>query len=318
MIDPTAGKVPDKTVAAAIAGSVVGTAPTAIRRFTTGSRHYVYEALFRDRDPVVVRIGTRSAHMEMAGAVRLSGLLRVQGAPLPAILGEDIRAELPWLVLERLPGSDLGAVIGALSDGQLDQIAAGVAAAQAIAATTRSAGRYGYATTPEEAPHGRWSEVLEDNLDRSRERIRVAGLFDPALVDAVRRMLAARRIEIDRLLPTPFLHDTTTKNVIVAPDGRLSGIVDVDDLCFGDPRYAAALTFVALSGYGGPIRYVEHWLRHAGAEDDAMFRLYVALFLLDLMGEHSNVFNGNQRPSTPQARASLIRALDANVRLIGV
>ena len=311
-------RVPDESFAAAIAGRVVGSAPTAIRRFTTGSRHYVYEASFRDCDPVVVRIGDRTAHAEMAGARRLSELLRPLGVPLPAILGADLAAALPWLVMYRLPGIDLGVVINELSDSQLDHIAAGIASAQAATAMTGSAGRYGYAATPEQAPHRTWSRVLEDNLDRSRMRIVSAGLFDPALVDSVRRVLAAKREEIDRVPATPFLHDTTTKNVIVASDGTLSGIVDVDDLCFGDPKYAAALTLAVLTGYGGPTRYVSAWLRHAGATDDPVFRLYVAVFLLDLMGEHGQIFNGNERPSTPEGRASLNRAFDANYRRLAV
>ena len=49
-------------------------------------------------------------------------------------------------------------------------------------------------------------------------------------------MVSAARAELDALSPVPFLHDTTTKNVIVTPEGSFSGIVDVDDLCFGDPR----------------------------------------------------------------------------------
>ncbi len=316
MTNPAAGAVPDEALAAAIAQSVVRQAPVEIRRFTTGSRHYVFEVRFRGRDPVVVRIGDRSAHAEMASARRLSELLRPLGVPLPAILGADLVAELPWLVMYRLPGCDLGAVINGLSDDQLDRIAAGIASAQAATATTGSAGRYGYAAAAREARRRTWSRVLEDNLDRSRMRIVSAGLFEPALVDSVRCVLAARRDEIDRVPPTPFLHDTTTKNVIVAADGTLSGIVDVDDLCFGDPRYAAALTLAALSGYGGPTRYVSAWLKHAGAEDDPTFRLYVAVFLLDLMSEHGQAFNGNERVSTPEARAALLRAFDAACRRI--
>ena len=63
-----------------------------------------------------------------------------------------------------------------------------------------------------------------------------AGLFDIA----PRNIL---RDEIDSIPPTPFLHDATTKNVLVTAKGAFSGIVDVDDLCFGDPRYPAALTW---------------------------------------------------------------------------
>ena len=51
--------------------------------------------------------------------------------------------------------------------------------------------------------------------------------------------------------------------------------------------------------------------------DDRLFRLYVTLFLLDLMSEHGQVFNGNQRPSSPEARAALQYAFDSSVALIG-
>jgi aminoglycoside phosphotransferase (APT) family kinase protein len=306
---------PSVELAIGLATEVMGHAPTKARRFTTGARHYVFEVEFANLPPVVLRIGSQSAQSEMTGAVHLSRLLKPRGVPLPAILAEDVTAELPWLILERLPGTDLGSVIARLSDEQLDQIAAEVANAQAITAKTGSAGRYGYAAVPEQAPFVAWTQVLEANLDRSRSRIASAGLFDVALVDVVRAMLTAKRYQIDRIESMPFLHDTTTKNVIVTANGALSGIVDVDDLCFGDPRYPAALTLAVLMAYGGPVQYVSTWLRHAKQPDDPTFRLYVSLFLLDLMAEHGQMFNGNERPSDAEARASLRRAFEDGLRL---
>lgn len=307
---------PGAELASAIAAQVTGCSPETVSRFTTGARHYVYEAKFGSRQPVVVRIGSSTAHAEMAGAIYLSKLLRPRGVALPAILAEDIQSSFPWLVLERLPGTDLGALIGNFTDTQLDRIAASVAQAQSIASETGSAGRYGYAARPHEAPHSTWSQVLDAHLGRSRRRIASAGLFDAALADIVQHELDAVRNEIDAIAPTPFLHDTTTKNVIVTAEGSVSGIVDVDDLCFGDPRYAAALTLAALTAQRGPLQYVSAWLRHAGLSDDRLFRLYVTLFLLDLMAEHGQVFNDNQRPSSPQARAELEQSFNDSLRLI--
>ncbi|WP_158818140.1 phosphotransferase family protein [Methylocapsa sp. S129] len=307
---------PSAELAAAIAERVIGCAPVAVRRFTTGAQHYVFDVAFADRPSVVARIGGPSAHSLMAGALHLSGLLKPRGAPLPAILAEDVQAEFPWLLLERLPGTDLGACIDGLSDRQLDQIAARVAHAQAITAKTGSAGRYGYAARPEQAPYAAWSHVLAANLARSRERIAFAGLFDIGPVARAETALAALRDGIDQIAPTPFLHDTTTKNVIVTAEGVFSGIVDVDDLCFGDPRYAAALTLASLMGYGGPVGYVSAWSRHAGWPDDRLFRFYVAIFLLDLMSEHGHAFNGNERASTPEARASLLGAFEETIKLV--
>jgi aminoglycoside phosphotransferase (APT) family kinase protein len=300
----------DDELAATIAENVCGERPVSLRRFTTGSRHFVYEATFAGRAPVVVRVGDASAHDEMAGAVHLSKLLRPLGVPLPRLLAEDIAAPLPCIVLERLPGSDLWDSIRTLPDDVLSGIANAVAKAQALVATTPSAGRFGYAAHPAQAPHAAWRQVLEDNLARSRRRIMAAGLFDAGLVERVQALLDARADRLAAIAATPFLHDTTTKNVIVTPAGEFSGIVDVDDLCFGDPRYATALTLAVLQAHGGPTRYVDYWLKAAGQPDDDLFRLYVALFLLDLMGEHGQVFNGNQQPSQPEARAKLLAAFE--------
>jgi aminoglycoside phosphotransferase (APT) family kinase protein len=314
----TAPKTPSATLAAAIAARLVGRAPISVVRFTTGVRHYVFDVAFEDRPPIVVRLGEPSARSELTGGISLSGLLRPLGAPLPAILGDDLGAEFPWMAMERLAGQDLGAVIAGLSNLQLDRVAAEVSRAQAIVAQTRSAGRYGYASQPQRAPHGAWSLVLEDNLARSRARIAAAGLFDVALVDLMGGKLAALRNEFDRIAATPFLHDTTTKNVIVTAAGEFSGIVDVDDLCFGDPRYPAALTSAVLTAYfEGRDDYVRAWMRHAGMRDDRLFQFYVALFLLDLMGEHGHVFNGNDSPSTPAVRASLLQAFHERLAAIG-
>lgn len=304
---------PNAELARAIATQAIGCAPSAIRRFTTGAQHYVFDVDFAERPSVVVRIGDPAARPLMAGAVYLSRLLRPLGAPLPEMLAQDIEAERPWLVLERLPGNDLAASIADLSDVQCGRIAAKVARAQAIVAGTRSAGRYGYAALPEAAPWLHWRDVLEASLARSRQRIASAGLFDLGMIDVAQNALNALGEAIDRIAPTPFLHDTTTKNVIVTNAGEFSGIVDVDDLCFGDPRYPAALTLAALMAQGWPIGYVAAWRRCAGWADDRLFRFYATLFLLDFMSEHGQTFNGNQPPSSPQARAVLCNAFQRSL-----
>jgi aminoglycoside phosphotransferase (APT) family kinase protein len=316
MQNESAEREPSAELASAIAARVGGCAPETVRRFTTGARHYVYEAKFADRRPIVVRIGSVTAHSEMAGAVYLSKLLRPLGAPLPAILAQGVHSGFPWIVLERLPGADLGAAIGNFSDAQLDRIAAEVARIQSIVAETGSAGRYGYAVRPEQAPQSAWLQVLDAHLNRSRRRIASAGLFDVAPADIVRTELTAIREDIDAIAPTPFLHDTTTRNVIVTTEGNVSGIVDVDDLCFGDPRYPAALTLAALTAYGGPVQYVSAWLRHARARDDRLFRMYVTLFLLDLMAEQGQVFNGNESLPSLQVCAELQKAFNSSLDFI--
>jgi hypothetical protein len=303
---------PNEKLATDIAAREIGCAPTAVKRFTMGARHYVFEVHFSILAPVVVRIGDLTARAEIEGAIHLSNLLRPKGVPLPALLAHDASAEFPWLMLERLPGADFGDVIPHLVNKQLDYIAAKVAHAQSLVGETISKGRYGYAVKPEDALHTAWSHVLDASLARSRKRIKAAGLFDVKLVDIVQSEITSRRAELDRVTATPFLHDTTTKNVIVTPEGIFSGIVDVDDLCFGDSRYPAALTKASLMARGYASTYVSSWLRYARRPEDENFQLYVSLFLLDLMAEYGQVFNGNQTPSTPEVRAALCHAFETN------
>jgi aminoglycoside phosphotransferase len=310
-------RAPDDRDAAAIAHRVFGRAPAAVRRFPTGMQHYVFEARYDDRPDVVVRIARESAREKMKGALELSQLLRPLGAPLPEILAEGTDETPSWLILERFPGTDLGDLIATFDERTLDEIARRVAAIQAIAARTRSAGRYGYAARATDAPFATWSGVLDASLARSRQRIAAAGCFDLTPVDQTQRLVDRLRSTIDQLPSIPFLHDTTTKNVIVTEDGRFSGVVDVDDLCFGDQRYAAALTLAVLMVFGGPSGYVSAWLRHAGATDDAIFRLYVNLFVLDLMSEQGHVFNGARLTPSPALRASLLRAYRESFDAVG-
>src|SRR5262252_10882621 len=134
---------PYSVIAGDLAAAAVGRPSIEVRRFRTGSHHYVYEVTFEDRKPVVVRIAAEHSRAAMAGALRMSRLLRPRGVPLPEIIAEGVDHQFSHLVLERLPGRDLGEVIRGLSDANLQVIATKVAHAQRITSRTPSGTRYG-------------------------------------------------------------------------------------------------------------------------------------------------------------------------------
>jgi hypothetical protein len=131
--------------------------------------------------------------------------------------------------------------------------------------------------------------------------------FDGDAVDTVTKMVSAAHSELDALPPVPFLHDTTTRNVIVTQEGSFSGIVDADDPCFGDPRYVVALTLASLIASSGPTAYVDASTNLAKYREDRIFRLYVALFIVDFMSGHGQEFNGNVLASLADRRNRLLR-----------
>src|SRR5262245_29253107 len=71
--------VPNSAIAGDLAAAALGRLPIGVRRFSTGSHHYVFEATFEDRTPVVVRIAAEHSRAAMAGALKVSRLLRPQG-----------------------------------------------------------------------------------------------------------------------------------------------------------------------------------------------------------------------------------------------
>jgi aminoglycoside phosphotransferase (APT) family kinase protein len=298
---------PTPALAAQIVQHRLGHAPLEVRRFTTGIRHYVFECVFEDGSAVVARIGAPANRAEIEGGVRLSRRLRPLGVPLPELLADGSAEPYPHMLLERFPGTDLGAVAHRLTPPQLEAIAGRMVAAQAIVAAQPTAGRYGYAAEPRAAPFATWSAVLEADLGADIDRIAAAGLFDPDLAVQVRAGLGALRPELDAIPATPFLHDTTTKNVIVAEGGVLAGVVDVDSLCYGDPRLTPALTLASLTATGGPGGYVESWMAQAGQPMDRLFRFYVARCLVSFMAEHGRDLNGNQPADDAEARERLQR-----------
>jgi aminoglycoside phosphotransferase (APT) family kinase protein len=296
---------PDAAMAMRVAAAALGGEARSVNRFTTGMMHYVFEVAMADGATVVVRMNKPARRSIIEDALTLSRRLRPLGVMLPRVLAADCAGDVPYLVLERLPGSDLGLVIDRLDSAQLERIAAEIARMQQIVARLPSAGRYGYAASAPAAPDSTWSAVLDRLFERARRRIHAAGLPVEAPIEAMAAAIERYRGELDRQPATPFLHDTTTKNVIVTADGRLSGIVDVDDLCFGDPRLALALTQAALVAWGGPLGYVDAWMRAAGHVADQLFRLYVALHLVDFFSACGHAFNGNPLPASVEDRRRL-------------
>jgi hypothetical protein len=65
----------------------------------------------------------------------------------------------------------------------------------------------------------------------------------------------------------------------------LSGILEVHGLCWGDPRFAPAVTAMSLLDGGRPTACAEAWLALAGGRADASFWLYVAICCVNRMAE---------------------------------
>src|SRR4051812_29093264 len=98
---------PTAEMAAAAAERATGWTPAAVHRFPTGAAHYVFEVLSASGASVVVRMGVPRQRESMERGLRLAQRLRRLGVPLPETLAAGLDQPYPFVVMERLAGSDL-------------------------------------------------------------------------------------------------------------------------------------------------------------------------------------------------------------------
>jgi hypothetical protein len=286
------GIQPDASVASEIAKQRGGVTPTSVVRFTTGIGHWVYDVVGPGEEKLVVRIGTAEQHDDFLGARHWSKQLRSLGVPLPQLLDAGTWSGLPYLVLERLPGKDLILVYEELDAHQKQRLAAEVCRIQQRALALERGAGYGFKRLPDDPGLRSWAEVIEQSLCRSRRRLEQAKILASRVVDEVARHAQLLQPYFASIEPLPFLDDVTTKNVLVH-HGVLSGIVDVDWICYGDPLFTLALTRASLLAAGRDLDYTDAWARQVAtsAEQERAVCFYTALFCADFLSEVGHRFN---------------------------
>lgn len=294
--------VPTSESASRLIHELYGVVPEKVARFPTGNHHYVFDCQLPDGREMVARIAIPSERDAIRGGIYWNHELYRKGYPLPELYFSDVASEYPYMILEKIAGKDIGQLISSLNDSEMDAIAKRLMQFQSQVAADYPANRFGYAVFPEEAPHASWVDELRSSLELSRRRIQNAGIVRLDFADEVEQELNRMESELRQLPALAFLHDITTKNVMVFR-GQLVGIVDIDSLCFGDPLFQIALTRMALLSDGSSLRYSEYLLRYSGSYSKERLDLYTSLCCLSFMGEIGQEFNGlNQVDSLQRKR----------------
>lgn len=265
-------------------------------RFTTGLRHWVYDVtLAESARRVVVRLSHPDHRRELAGGVFWHDQLAAADVPVAAVIAADVSADQPFMILERLAGTDIGNVFDTMSQDQIRSAAHAVAEMQRLTGALPHADGFGYALNYQSPLHRTWRDVLEASLDKSRRWIRSVGVVDEQWVAQVAALLDHRADLVVGVQPRAFLHDATTKNVIV-DHGCVTGLVDVDEMAFGDPLWTVALTRMSLLSAGRSTAYADEQVDLVSASSDARDRvvLYTALHCLWFLGELGQAFNRDE------------------------
>lgn len=289
-------KTPTEKDAAAILKQALNEDVKKIVRFPTGSQHYVFDVLTKSNKQVVVRIGIDETRGHLAGAVYWNSILLKKGAPLSQILFSEVEKKLfdfPVIIMEKLKGNDLGYVYTTLSRAQRKKLAVTISSIQRNVSTLPQASGYGYAKSyTDSSLESSWLALIESQLQRSKNRTIEAKIFKMDYLEKVAELIHGNKDYLLQVPPTAFLDDTTTKNVLIE-NGSLSGIVDVDFVCFGDPLYVVSLTNMALLSSAFNTDYVTYWSDDLNltAQQKKILKLYTIVHCIGFMSELGHKFN---------------------------
>lgn len=276
--------------------------PTQVRRLLTGLCHYVFSVSTSGGEKFVVRIATLATKRLLAGGVYWNNFLRPIGVPLPKILAAGLeRSEIPFpfVILESLAGTDLCAVYQTLSSNEKLEIVSELVRIQQKVSELPQGRGFGHAHSYTEPPeHRNWEAVVVSILQRAERRMSPPTHPGSSYIERASQVLRRHEGYFANIRPTPFLDDTTTKNVLV-DQGRLSGVVDVDQICFGDPLLTVGLTQTALLGEGFDVDYIEQWMNllKLSKQQRQAVAAYSLLFSVDFMSELGQRFNRTDEPA---------------------
>jgi len=267
-------------------------------RFPTGLCHFVFDVVARSGKPFVIRVASEGNEGRIDGSVYWTSILRPIGVPLPTMLYRGVLAERHFTVLERFPGTDLGNVFMDLMPAERRTIARAIVGLQNRMSELPVGGGYGYATSyagPYSSPT--WAGFIEVLLTRSSARCQTAGIVDATWISRARAH--AKRFDpyFASIEPRPFLDDLTTKNVLVSKH-KMTGVVDVDEICFGDRLLHVGLMRMAILDQGWDEDYIAELCSYEGfglAERQAL-DFYTAVYCVDFLGELGHAFNRDRPP----------------------
>lgn len=263
--------------------------PENIKEFEIGYGNYVYRICF-GKNKFVVRINTdKDAYIN---TIYWLDKLKDLELPVPKVIFKGVYDRFSYLILNYIDGDDLGNVYANLKESEKKDIARDIVKIQNTVATLPQNRGYGYLKTYEDNNYkNNWKEVIINHLTRSRNRIKENNIFEYTKVDKIEELLHKYDDYFINIKPIPFLDDLSSKNVLIN-QGKLSGIIDFDWICFGDKIYNIALTNMALIGLGYDTKYIGYLMEEMKSSEieKEILKLYTLIFCTDFMGEKGMKF----------------------------
>ena len=290
---------PSEGIAAMVVAAMTNEEVMSSTRMTTGDQHFVF-AIKTTNSEYVLRMTDLDRKSNFISGIYWQEKLIPLGIPLAKFIKSDLNGEyspFPALLMMRLQGDDLCNIYSNLTDLDKKNLAKEMVAIQAATNLLPDGPGYGIAASYEQIPESNsWYDFLMGRLLLFKDIIKETAVFDENYVTKVISIAKDMEDELLSMPARPFLWDATERNVIVHK-GTITGIVDVDDVCFGDPLFVLALTYVALENEGHDTLYTNYWAQALQLDKKSQFRLefYRLFYAIVFMRKHSMTTTNRQK-----------------------
>ncbi len=209
-------------------------------------------------------------------------LLAETDVPVPGILHTDFsrrRIDRDWMVMQHLPGTPFSTAHVTLApDGvarALRQWGRCIARVHTVRAED---GLFGY--RGDEAcmtPQPTWPEAFGVMYRRLLDDTVACGVYDSATADDAHRLLEDHLDALDHNVEPVLLHgDIWSTNLLVDRTGRVTGVLDFDRACWGDPEWDLAIA--EYCGVTKPDFWAGYGQEPQRTRDGAIRRMFYLLY----------------------------------------
>ena len=206
--------------------------PIRIERMTVGIMNEVYLADFPNRK-VVVRMNTDEK--KLLGTAKNIALFASLGIKVPEILASDYtKNEVPYAyqILTYLEGKDLIEVIKDMTDEELKALAKETANIFKKLSKVPTNGKFGWVGADESGTVDSWAKIMR--ADKIEERNKQTGAVGDELMQKEKELYETYTPYFNSVKSTFYFDDMSSKNILVH-EGKFSGLIDLDDVMYGDP-----------------------------------------------------------------------------------
>jgi protein O-GlcNAc transferase len=212
------------------------------RQSLTESGNAVFRVVLADQRSVVLRVSPKAK--AFAFTQRNLDSLRKLDLPVQRVLGAGPTSTGgSFIILDWLPGRDLVQELPNLDRRQMTRIAKTVTGFQKRVGTLPQSPGFGWGPVRHNAGTATWTEIFGPTTGSH-------AIGDGTSLDLLRARLRLVRQTIEpyftTIQPDCFLDDLTIKNLLT-DDGEVSGIIDIDYVCYGDPLMSVGTTIALIA-----------------------------------------------------------------------